>query len=83
MIKKIAGQDQVILIQNAFPTIEKYIKNKHTINGIDVKVSSAVEKEIIDNFLYMLSLKEKGLNLFFADIDTIKNIMLNELLIEA
>ena len=83
LIKKIAGQDQVILIQNAFPTIEKYIKNKHTINGIDVKVSSAVEKEIIDNFLYMLSLKEKGLNLFFADIDTIKNIMLNELLIEA
>ena len=82
LIKKIAGQEQVILIQNAFPTIEKYIKNKHTINGIDVKVSSAVEKEIIDNFLYMLSLKEKGLNLFFADIDSIKNIMLEELLVK-
>ncbi len=38
LIKKIAGTEQAILIQNAFPTLDKYIKNIHTINGIEIKV---------------------------------------------
>ena len=42
-------------------------------------ISSSVEREIIDNFKYMLSLKGNGLNLFFTDIDIIKNQMLEEL----
>lgn len=79
LIKKIAGKENVILIQNAFPTLEKYIQSRHTVNGKVVKVSPAIEKEIIDNFKYMLSLKEGGLNLFFTDIDSIKNMMLEEL----
>ena len=79
IIKKIAERDSVILIQNAFPTLEKYIKNKHTIDGKAVKVSDAVKKEILDDFNYLLSLKKNGLNLFFADIDKIKNIMLKEI----
>lgn len=79
LIKKIAEREQVILIQNAFPTIEKYVKGKHTIDGNVVKISSAVQREIIDDFKYMISLKTSGLNLFFTDIDKIKEIMLNEL----
>ena len=79
LIKKIAGREQVILIQNAFPTLEKYIQSRHTIDGRFIKISSAVEREIIDNFQYILSLKENGLNLFFTDIDFIKKIMLEEL----
>ena len=79
LIKKIAGREQVILIQNAFPTLEKYIQSRHTIDGKFVKISSAVEKEIINNFEYMLSLKLSGLNLFFTDIDYIKNLMIEEL----
>ncbi len=79
LIKKIAEREQVILIQNAFPTIEKYVKSKHTIDGNDVKISGIVQREIIDDFKYMLSLKTSGLNLFFSDIDKIKEIMLNEL----
>ena len=74
LIKKIA-----ILIQNAFPTLEKYIQSRHTIDGKFIKISSAVEKEIIDDFEYMLSLKSSGLNLFFTDIDYIKNLMIEEL----
>ena len=54
LIKKIAGRKQVILIQNAFPTLEKYIQSRHTIDGKFVKVSSAVEKEIIDDLIYFL-----------------------------
>ena len=72
LIKEIAGNKEAILIQNAFPTLEKYIQNRHTINGKVVKVTRAVCKEIINNFKYMLSLKENGLNLFFTDIDLLK-----------
>ena len=79
LIKKIAGNKQVILIQNAFPIIKKYIKNKHTISGKEIIVSSAVKREIVNDFKYVLSLKESGLNLFFTDIDKIKEQMLNEL----
>lgn len=79
VIKKIADKEQVILIQNTFPTLEKYIQNKHTIDGKFIKISSAVEREIINDFKYMLSLKENGLNLFFTDIDRIKEQMLSEL----
>lgn len=79
LIKKIAGREQAILIQNAFPTLEKYIQSRHTIDGKIVKISSAVEREIIDDFEYMLSLKSSGLNLFFTDIDFIKNLMFEEL----
>lgn len=45
-------------IPYAFPTLEKYIQNRHTINGKVVKVPSAVCKEILNNFKYMLSLKK-------------------------
>ncbi len=79
MIKRIAGQDQAILLQNAFPTLEKYIKSRHTKDGIVVKISYNVQKEIINNFEYLLSLKSKGLNLFFTDIDYINNLMNEEL----
>ena len=79
LIRKIAGQEQAILIQNAFPTLEKYVQSKHTIDGRFIKISTLVEREIINDFKYMLSLKSNGLNLFFTDIDEIKQIMLEEL----
>lgn len=79
LIKKIAGKEEAILIQNAFPTIEKYVHSIHEIAGNPVKISSAVKKNIIDCFNYMLALKEEGLNLFFTDIDSIKIKMLNEI----
>ena len=67
------------MIQNAFPTLEKYIQSRHTIDGKFIKVSSAVKREIIDDFEYMLSLKESGLNLFFTDIDYIKDLIMEEI----
>ncbi len=79
LIKKIAGRKQVILIQNAFPTLEKYIQSKHTIDGRVIKISTALEREIVGDFKYLLSLKQNGNNLFFTDIDKIKIKMLEEL----
>lgn len=79
MIEKIADIEQAILIQNAFPTIEKYVQSNHTINGKIIKVTPSLQRKIVNNLKYMLSLKKDGLNLFFTDIDRIKNMMEEEL----
>ena len=78
LIKKIAGREQVILIQNAFPTLEKYIDHPHRINGAPVRVADNLKDEILENFNSLLALKKQGTNLFFPDIDKIKQIMLDE-----
>lgn len=38
MISEIANKKLVILLQNAFPTLEKYIDHPHTINGEPLRV---------------------------------------------
>ena len=79
IICEIEGFKEAVLIQNAFPTLKKYVKSRHTINGRYITVSPAIKKEIISNFKYMLSMKEKGNNFFFTDIDKIEELMLDEL----
>ena len=46
MIREIAGKDSVILLQNAFPILEKYIDHPHIINGKPLKVIDTL-KEIM------------------------------------
>ena len=72
MIREIANKDSVILLQNAFPTLEKYIDHPHIIDGKPLKVIDTLKDEILDNFKYLLALKNQGTNLFFTDIDKIK-----------
>lgn len=79
IIRKIANEDSVILLQNAFPTLEKYIDHPHIVDGKPLKVIDVLKNEILDNFKYLLSMKNHGNNLFFTDIDKIKKIMLEEL----
>lgn len=79
MIREIANKKSVILLQNAFPTLEKYIDHPHIAHGKHVKVVETEKDEILSSFKYLLSLKEDGTNLFFTDIDKIKEIMLEEL----
>ena len=79
MIREIANKKSVILLQNAFPTLEKYIDHPHVVNGKPLKVIDTLKDEILDNFKYLLALKKEGRNLFFTDIDRIKEIMLKEL----
>ena len=66
-------------MQNAFPTLEKYIDHLHKINGAPVRVASNLKKEILENFNTLLAMKKQGINLFFTDIDKIKEKMLDEL----
>ena len=79
MISEIANKKSVILLQNAFPTLEKYIDHPHVIKGKPLKVIDTLKDEILSNFYYLLALKKQGIDLFFADIDKIKEKMLEEI----
>ena len=79
MIREIANKQSVIFLQNAFPTLEKYIDHPHIVNGKPMKVIDTIKNEILDNFKYLQALKSQGKNLFFTDIDKIKEQMLEEL----
>ena len=79
MISEIANKPSVILIQNAFPILEKYIDHPHIVDGKPLKVIDTLKEEILNNFKYLMELKKSGRNLFFPDIDRIKEIMLDEL----
>ena len=79
LIEKVFDKNTAILLQNAFPTLEKYIDHVHTVDGMPAKIPETLGKIILENFIQMLKLKSKGINLFFTDIDKIKEQMLNEL----
>ena len=79
LIVDIFEKEHAILLQNAFPTLEKYIDHVHTVDGKPARVSKTLEKIILKDFKNLMKLKERGINLFFTDIDRIKQIMLDEL----
>lgn len=45
MIGEIANKKSVILLQNAFPTLEKYIDHVHTVNGSPVRVADNLKNK--------------------------------------
>lgn len=79
IIRKIADEDAAILLQNAFPTLEKYIDHVHTVDGVPLKVPTDLQNEIKSLFKNMIGLKKRGTNLFFTDIDRLKQQMLKEI----
>lgn len=79
LIREVLGKDTAILLQNAFPTLEKYIDHPHLLeNGKPAKVVETLKEEILQNFEYLLKLKSKGVNLFFTDIDKIKEKLIEK-----
>ncbi len=78
-IRKVVDKKSAILIQNAFPTLEKYIDHVHTVDGVPLKVKDELKEEILINFKKLMELKNSGSNFFFANIDKIKEQMLKEL----
>ena len=83
LLREVIGVEHAILLQNAFPTLEKYIDHVHMIDGIPAQVISSLKNEILNNFKQMITLKEKGTNLFFTDVDKIKKQMLEELTVKS
>lgn len=82
LIRRIFDTDSVILIQNAFPILPKYIDHVHINKGRKSSVSPLVQKDILYSFKKLLSMKENGQNLFYTDIDKLKEIMLEEALFD-
>ncbi len=80
LIRKIGGKYQAVLLQNAFPIIEKYIDHIHMQKNIPTAAVSSVKKEIKSNLKELLILKSKGFDLFFTNIDYIEKIMKQELI---
>lgn len=80
LIREVLGKESAILLQNAFPTLEKYIDHEHVLdNGKPARVVASLKEEILDYFEYLMKLKMRGINLFFTDIDRLKGKMLEEL----
>ncbi len=67
LIGQIANRKSAILLQNAFPTLEKYIVHVHTINGAPVRVADNLKNKILEDFNSMLAMKKESINLFIAE----------------
>ena len=51
----------------------------HTVDGVPLSVPTDLQNEIKRLFKNMIGLKNRGTNLFFTDIDTLKQKMLDEI----
>lgn len=79
VLGRCADKPAAFLIQNAFPTLAKYFDHIHSIREIPVKLHSGTAQIIKKCLKNNLRMREHGINLFFADIDKIYALMLNEL----
>lgn len=75
----VLGKKAVFLIQNIFPTTQKYIEEKYTNSNIDVEIPTVVRDEIITIALRVVRLAEEGVNIPFNNIIEMKEILLKEL----
>ncbi len=76
---KVNGEERAFLIQNMFPTIEKYIEEVYVRKSNEVTITYALEKEIKEKANLVLEIAKKGKKVVFPDIIRIKQILLQEL----
>ena len=79
LIKRIAGREQAILIQNAFPTLEKYIDREYTRQGMTIKIPKSVKKEIGKKARNIFMLTNKGVKATFTNLPEFIKDIENEL----
>lgn len=79
VIKKFLGKESAFLLQNMFPTIEKYVDHSHIINGVEAKVINQVAKELEDTFNRIMKLVQIGKKVIFTDVKKDIQIMLEQL----
>ena len=73
---KVLGKKSVFLIQNIFPTIEKYIEKKYTNSNIDVEIPTTERDNVIITSFRVVQLAERGINIPFYNIIEMRNILL-------
>lgn len=77
---KVSGVENVFLIQNMFPCIEKYVSSQFVRKNIPVIITKSLQDEILRKANKIILLVEKGYsNLVFPNILKIKEIMISEL----
>ena len=79
IIGKFAGKDNVFLIQNSFPIIERYLDHVHTIENEPVTVHSKLNRELTVSLRKVLAMYKHGIRLIFTDIESIQEKMEKEL----
>ena len=72
----VLGKEKAFLIQNIFPTTEKYIESKYQNKMQDVEITEVLKREIIQASMNVIKLAKKGINIPFYDIIEMKNILL-------
>ena len=77
---RVRNSDSVFLIQNMFPTLEKYILEKYTISKTaDVTIFDDIKIEILTKARNMLSLaKTRNIHIAFSDLIAFKEELLDE-----
>lgn len=68
MENKEAGKKAVFLIQNMFPTLEKYIEQEYKKAGISIKVPKAVTEEIDKKTRDIFALTNRGIVATFTNL---------------
>lgn len=78
---KVLGRESAFLIQNIFPITQKYISNtyidRNTLNAVTISDDEA--KKIINNAHDVLKLHNRGINIIFPKVDTIRNTLIKQL----
>lgn len=72
----VLGKKAVFLIQNIFPTVEKYIEKKYTNSNRDVEIPTIVKEEVITTSFNVIALAENGTNIPFYDIIKMRDLLL-------
>lgn len=66
------------LLQNMFPTTEKYLDHIHTKNDNPVPVNTVIQQVIRSDFQQIRQLLRRNVKIVFPDVQKIENIMLSE-----
>lgn len=75
---EVVGKKAVFLIQNIFPTLEKYILEKYITENKDVEIPLKVKNKVIAQAKQVIHMSEKGINIPFYDIQEMKKFLLDD-----
>lgn len=75
---EVVGKKAVFLIQNIFPTTEKYILEKYVTENKDVEIPLKMKNKVIARAKQVINMAERGINIPFYDINKMKEILLED-----
>lgn len=75
---EVVGKKAVFLIQNIFPTIEKYVLEKYITENKDVEIPLKMKHKVISRAKQVINMAERGINIPFYDIKEMKKILLQK-----